>query len=91
MSKILLLITLIALTGCGNRTIYSRGVYQGAKSSYYIEPATEVSFVQTPVSSKVRDSKAMHRATMRSYVVFGKRYHPTTVKIGQTFEGISSW
>ena len=93
MSKIVVLITLIALTGCGNRTIYSRGVYQGAKSPYYIAPATEVSFVQTPpqISSKVRDSKAMHRATMRPYVVFGKQYHPTTVKIGQTFEGISSW
>ena len=40
---------------------------------------------------KIRNSKAMHRATLRSYSVFGKRYHPQVVNLGQEFTGIASW
>jgi rare lipoprotein A len=36
-------------------------------------------------------SAARHRATMRSYKVLGKRYHPTFVEVGQVMRGISSW
>lgn len=36
-------------------------------------------------------SAARHKATMRSYKVRGKRYHPTYVKVGQVQKGISSW
>jgi len=36
-------------------------------------------------------SAARQRATMRSYKVRGKRYHPTYVEVGQTMKGISSW
>ncbi len=36
-------------------------------------------------------SAARHRATMRSYKVFGKKYHPTFVEVGQVMHGISSW
>lgn len=36
-------------------------------------------------------SKARHKATMRSYKVLGKRYHPTFVEVGQVMHGISSW
>ncbi len=36
-------------------------------------------------------SAARHRATMRSYKVLGKRYHPTYVEVGQVMHGISSW
>lgn len=36
-------------------------------------------------------SAARHRATMRSYKVLGKRYHPTFVEVGQVMKGISSW
>ncbi|HFU74592.1 MAG TPA: septal ring lytic transglycosylase RlpA family protein [Helicobacteraceae bacterium] len=28
---------------------------------------------------------------MRPYTVFGKRYYPTVVHVGETFEGIASW
>ncbi len=28
---------------------------------------------------------------MRPYTVFGKRYYPTKVRVGETFNGISSW
>jgi len=36
-------------------------------------------------------SAARHKATMRSYNVRGKRYHPTFVEVGQVMRGISSW
>ncbi len=36
-------------------------------------------------------STARHKATMRSYKVLGKRYHPTFVEVGQAMKGISSW
>ena len=36
-------------------------------------------------------SKARHKATMRSYKVNGKHYHPTYVEVGQKMRGISSW
>jgi len=40
---------------------------------------------------KIKNSKAMQRATMRSYIVHGKRYTPTYAKVGDTFRGIASW
>jgi rare lipoprotein A len=36
-------------------------------------------------------SKARHKATMRSYTVLGKRYHPTFVEVGDKMKGVSSW
>jgi len=36
-------------------------------------------------------SEARHKATMKSYNVLGKRYHPTYVSVGQVQRGISSW
>ena len=36
-------------------------------------------------------SEARHKATMRSYNVLGKRYHPTYVSVGQVQRGIASW
>jgi rare lipoprotein A len=39
----------------------------------------------------MRDSSAIHRATMRPYTVLGKKYYPKKVSIGDTIDGISSW
>lgn len=36
-------------------------------------------------------SKARHKATMKSYKVMGKRYHPTPIHLGKEMYGISSW
>lgn len=36
-------------------------------------------------------SVARYRATMRTYRVRGRTYHPTYVKVGDTMTGISSW
>jgi len=80
-TKIIIIGTLISLTtGCSKKTIYSSNGYQSHKTTYSkIKP------------EKIRNSKAMHRATMKSYVVFGKRYYPTQVRVGDTLKGIASW
>ena len=41
--------------------------------------------------TKVKNSKAMHKATMRPYKIKGITYHPDLVSIGDTFDGIASW
>lgn len=46
--------------------------------------------VKKPTASKYT-SASRHKATMRSYKVLGKRYHPTYVEVGQVMRGISSW
>jgi rare lipoprotein A len=33
----------------------------------------------------------MHRATMKSYVIAGTRYYPTTARVGERLNGIASW
>ncbi len=42
-------------------------------------------------STNINNSQNMHRATMKSYVVNGKRYYPTRVGIGDHFSGVASW
>ncbi len=46
--------------------------------------------IKKPKATKYT-SAARHKATMRSYKVLGKRYHPTYVEVGQVMKGISSW
>lgn len=48
---------------------------------------------QTPSYEKQSPThlQAVHRATFRSYNVFGVQYCPHTVAIGQTMSGIASW
>lgn len=46
--------------------------------------------IKNPSATKYT-SAARQRATMRSYKVMGKRYHPTYVEVGQVMTGISSW
>jgi len=42
-------------------------------------------------SSKIRNSKAMHRATLRPYTVFNVRYYPKIASMGEESTGIASW
>lgn len=42
-------------------------------------------------NSKIRNSKAMHRATLRPYTVFGEKYYPFIPNINDEFTGIASW
>ncbi len=78
--KFILLIGLISIfTGC-TKTIYSSTPYKAYRKTYEkISP------------EKIRNSKAMHRATMKSYVIAGKRYYPTLAKVGDDLNGIASW
>ena len=46
--------------------------------------------IKNPGATKYT-SAARQRATMRSYKVMGKYYHPTYVEVGQMMRGISSW
>ncbi len=92
------IIILLLLTGCS--------LYQQPRP-YYIEGeeiiggGEELESGDTPTirsgnpTIKVKKggytSAARHRATMRSYVVNGRVYHPTYVAIGDTMTGIASW
>ena len=42
-------------------------------------------------NNNIRNSKAMHRATLRPYTVFGERYYPSIPNINDEFTGIASW
>ena len=42
-------------------------------------------------NSKIRNSKAMHRATLRPYTVFGEKYYPFIPNINDEFTGIAPW
>lgn len=67
----------IIFTGCSSKS--SSGPYLGNQ-------------VYTPVSNpKIKNSKAMHRATMRPYKIAGKWYYPTLAKVGDVQRGIASW
>lgn len=69
------------LSGCFSTQTYNYGGIFTPKdrSSIYVPP------------QKIKNSEAMHKATMRPYKVFGKWYYPTVAKIGDTQVGISSW
>lgn len=69
----------IMITGCSTRGVKSHS----AKKSH--TPSKRVSH------SAAQDNTSYIHPTMRPYSVFGKRYYPTKVRVGETFTGISSW
>ena len=75
-------------TGCGS-TVYNNSYQSYYSSKYSYNQNKKIQASHT--SSKIRNSKAMHRATMRPYVVMGKKYYPTLAKVDDKFYGISSW
>lgn len=44
-----------------------------------------------PNYGTMKNSTQSHKATMRPYQINGKWYYPTTVALGETYEGIASW
>ncbi len=76
-SKTLLFLILVFIfTGCSQKEAI---LYIGNK-------------VYQPIKNKrIKNSKAMHRATMRPYTIAGKRYYPTLAKVGDIQKGIASW
>jgi len=75
----ILFMLFVLLTGC-TKTIYSSSIYRSYRTTY-----------NSLGPQKIKNSKAMHKATMRSYVINGKRYYPTKARVGDTFKGIASW
>lgn len=106
MNKKLILIALnVAIiatifSGCVQRRYSSDGgYYSGHSSSSY---STSKRYKGTNNKYKdgnypsfkegnIRNSKAMHRATMRPYTIAGKRYYPSMAYVGDEFRGIASW
>ena len=82
--NIFALAIVVFMTGCGGYS-YTNKSYKS--SSYAYKQNQKVDTTDT----KIRNSKAMHRATMRPYVVFNKKYYPTLAHIDDKFDGIASW
>jgi rare lipoprotein A len=104
--NILLLAVIVFMSGCGGYSYkdksYKSSDYnykQNQKSSYKSSSYTynknkKVATINKQADSgntKIRNSKAMHRATMRPYIVFNKKYYPTLAHVDDTFDGIASW
>lgn len=75
---------IFVLTGCSNK-------YDSSGVSYQSSYADTNFVVQNQTNTAIKNSKAMHRATMRPYEVFGKKYYPTVAHIGDNLKGIASW
>lgn len=84
MKYLVFFILTILLTGCGSKK-YSSSYY--SKSYAYSQNQK----LNGSGTTKMRNSSAMHRATMRPYVVFGKKYYPTVAHVDDTFTGVASW
>jgi len=85
LDKLVALLLIIIFTGCGSR-------YGYVDKSYYSSSYSNQQYQKTAATTqKINDSKAMHRATMRSYEVFGKTYYPTVAHVDDKFSGIASW
>jgi rare lipoprotein A len=58
----------------------------------FTNPFTKpVGYVDDVVTCEPITSKNMYKATMKPYMVRGKKYCPTIVDSGDTFKGIASW
>ena len=82
------ILLLLVFTGCNSKYSYTNKSYH---SSSKYSSSYGKSTVSSSSSGKIRNSKAMHRATMRPYEVFGKKYYPTLARVNDKFSGIASW
>ena len=99
-SKLFLKLIIIAVifAGCTNRYTYTNKSYHSGNSAGYSKNSTSnkkntVRNTSNTLgkSGTIKNSSAMHRATMRPYEVFGKKYYPTVARIDDSFNGIASW
>ncbi|MEA1914409.1 MAG: septal ring lytic transglycosylase RlpA family protein [Campylobacterota bacterium] len=81
----ILCVTILVFTGCSSKKYSGGSGYSSTKKTYPTQTHQKVD------DSKIRNSKAMHRATMRPYKIAGKMYYPTISTVGQSFNGIASW
>ena len=81
-----LLATTLIFTACSTRG-------PGAYRSYDYSPSSS-SKTYSDDKNAYRSTpahKKYSKATMRPYVVHGKKYYPQSVSVGDTFEGTASW
>ena len=74
------LVALLLFNGCAMSNPFV------PSSTYAYNTAPVCTIPSTPITSK-----PMYRATMRPYTVGGVTYCPTTVAVGEKFEGTASW
>lgn len=84
-NKIIVLTLPFIFSGCFS----SLNVFEDR--GYYSSSYSSAQYKKTAQNTKINNSKAMHRATMRPYTVFGKKYYPTVAHVNDTFSGIASW
>lgn len=88
----ILFITTLFVVGCGTKYPYTNQSYHSSSYNSNTLKNKQKNYTSSlNNNSKIRNSKAMHRATMRPYEVFGKIYHPTIARINDEFRGIASW
>ena len=64
----------------------------GCSSKKQSVQSSDINRIYKNTSNKqIRNSKAMHRATLRPYTVFGEKYYPFIPNINDEFKGIASW
>ncbi len=66
-------------------------IFLGCTFSNPFTPPHSYPTYSEKVPNEIISSNPMYRATMRPYTVFGKKYHPQIVNVGDTFLGIASW
>lgn len=70
----------VMIAGCSTRGVKGHSSKKATTSS-----------TKSYTSSGAKKDAAYVHPTMRPYTVFGKRYYPTKVRVGEKFTGISSW
>ena len=98
--SLMILPAVLMLGGCSfnnlNPFSHKRIYYIEGDNSYNSYEDTEDTTVRSG-SKPIRNadggytSKARQKATMKTYVVRGRVYHPTYVGVGDTMSGIASW
>ena len=98
------ILVVVFFTGCGsyrytNQSYHSASSYSKSSDGYVKSKRKSNKNYSlnnyeksgNKVGTNIKNSKAMHRATMRPYEVFGKKYYPTVAHIGDRFDGVASW
>lgn len=81
----------LIFTSCASKSTYSFNENYSNTSSKYSNKNNKKVYYRKIAKEKIRNSKAMHRATMRPYKIAGKWYHPSLAKVGDVLNGIASW
>ena len=83
----LVVLTLTMISGCSTRGLKSHKSGHTSQSTTKAKSSSTQHYSKTPKKQK---SGYVH-PTMKPYTVFGIRYYPTKVRVGEKFRGISSW